>query len=220
MGRFKYQVGKFLIIKKREGYSKLRYYKKLITISFILSIVITIAYHFKGDILRIVDNRVDYFHISMVALILLITSIVSILVLLILSKTDIVKRLRGTSIMIKKAEILFASIYLYCVSILISLFFIFRLDTIFFKTLIIDVAGIKLGNSIYLNIINFLYALTLISAIIGFIYFIKFLNEILLLLTSLYNSYTPKISEKDIQLFKKRLYELEKESQVNNEDSQ
>lgn len=198
----------------------MRYYKKLITISFILSIVITIAYHFKGDILRIVDNRVDYFHISMVALILLITSIVSILVLLILSKTDIVKRLRGTSIMIKKAEILFASIYLYCVSILISLFFIFRLDTIFFKTLIIDVAGIKLGNSIYLNIINFLYALTLISAIIGFIYFIKFLNEILLLLTSLYNSYTPKISEKDIQLFKKRLYELEKESQVNNEDSQ
>lgn len=198
----------------------MRYYKKLITISFILSIVITIAYHFKGDILRIVDNRVDYFHISMVALILLITSIVSILVLLILSKTDIVKRLRGTSIMIKKAEILFASIYLYCVSILISLFFIFRLDTIFFKTLIIDVAGIKLGNSIYLNIINFLYALTLISAIIGFIYFIKFLNEILLLLTSLYNSYTSKISEKDIQLFKKRLYELEKESQVNNEDSQ
>lgn len=60
-------------------------------------------------------------------------------------------------------------------------------------------------------IIDFIYNLSVLSFISGFLYFVKSIIEMSNLLIKVYRSNNPKITDNDVKLFKKRLAELEVE---------
>lgn len=133
-------------------------------------------------------------------------------ILISLSSADLIKKLSNTTVMLHKNYVLITCIAFCCLSISLSLIFVLRLDRTIINSLYLILLKGDLYYKLYPKFINFIYVVSLLSFLNGFIYFIKSIKEVSNLLIKVYTSNTPKITNIDVQLFKKRLKELEKEN--------
>lgn len=133
-------------------------------------------------------------------------------ILISLSSADLIKKLSNTTVMLHKNYVLITCIAFCCLSISLSLIFVLRLDRTIINSLCLILLKGDLYYKLYYKFINFIYVVSLLSFLNGFIYFIKSIKEVSNLLIKVYTSNTPKITNIDVQLFKKRLKELEKEN--------
>lgn len=138
-------------------------------------------------------------------------------ILISLSSADLIKKLSNTTVMLHKNDVLITCIAFCCLSISLSLIFVLRLDRTIINSLCLILLKGDLYYKLYTKFIKFIYVVSLLSFLNGFIYFIKSIKEVSSLLIKVYTSNTPKITNNDVQLFKKRLQELEENKNLENE---
>lgn len=186
-----------------------------------------------GILITIIDSFMDYNLmslpkldsniISQFSLIIITNSIfagvsfTTLGILISLSSADLIKKLSNTTVMLHKNYVLITCIAFCCLSISLSLIFVLRLDRTIINSLCLILLKGDLYYKLYPKFIKFIYVVSLLSFLNGFIYFIKSIKEVSSLLIKVYTSNTPKITNNDVQLFKKRLKELEENKNLENE---
>lgn len=178
---------------------KQNYLYKLITLMIFSAVLCTISYYTKFSIIPMPTKDIADYHIN----ILTVNSIFSgfaltnLSILLSITDDQLIKKLEGTDILQKRNIVIAHSIIFGSVSILISMFWVLKINLNFVVNLV--------SNIISENIQKFFFYIEIFSLIISILYFLLSIKKMIQLL-GLIHVPRKKYSEKQIKDMKQQIF--------------